>query len=60
MHFCKETGKLFTNVQGVTRGHNSPGAESLRRAPKSPDKVTSKNLRFEHWGAKLASCPESI
>ena len=48
-------------------GDNSPGAESLRRAPKSPNNVTStffntvnllpKNLRFEHGDAKVASCP---
>ena len=42
-------------------------AEWLRRAPKSPNNLTStffntvrllpKDLRFEHGGAKLASCP---
>jgi len=52
---------------GVTRGHNCPGAESLRGAPKSPKNVTGtffntahllpKDLRFKHGGAKLASCP---
>jgi len=46
--------------------HNS-GAESLRGAPKSPNKVTStffnavrllpKDLRFEDEGDKLASLP---
>jgi len=50
-----------------TRGHNFPGAESLRKATKSPNNVTStffsathllpKDLRFQHGGAKLASCP---
>jgi len=48
------------------KGHNSPGAESLRRAPKSPDSVTSTffNSTFASVrpqvrtrGAKLASCP---
>jgi len=56
--------------QGVTRGqgeNNSPGAEWLRGSPKRPNIVTStffktvhllpKNLRFEHGGARLASCP---
>jgi len=43
------------------------GAELLREAPKSPNTITStffntvnllpKELRFEHGGAKLASCP---
>ena len=53
-------------------GHNSPGAESLRCgnclrvAPKSPSNakrtffntvnLLAKDLRFEHGGAKLASC----
>jgi len=41
--------------------------ESLRGAPKSPRNVTCrffntvnllpKDIKFEHWGAKLASCP---
>jgi len=55
------------------REHNSPGSESLwgakslRGAPKSTNNVTNtffdtvhllpKDLRFEHEGAKLASCP---
>ena len=54
--------------RGVTRGgqggHNSPGAESLRGAPKSPNSVTNtllhllpKDLGFVHGGARLASCP---
>jgi len=43
------------------------GAKLLRGAPKSPNDVTNtsfntvhflpKELRFEHWGARLASCP---
>jgi len=43
------------------------GAESLQWAPKSPNNVAStffntvcllpEDLRFEHGGAKLASCP---
>ena len=55
---------------GVTRegheGHNFPGAESLREAPRSPSDVTRtffstvhllpKDLRFELGVAKLASC----
>jgi len=46
------------------------GAESLRGAPKSSNNVTStffntihllpKDSRFEHGGAKLASCPSDI
>jgi len=46
---------------------NSPGAESLRGTPKIPISTTSaffnplhmfpKDLRFEHRGAKVASCP---
>jgi len=59
-----------TNMQGRYeggRGHNYPGAESLRGAPKSPNNVIStffntvhllpKDLRFEHGSTKLASCP---
>ena len=48
-------------------GHNSPDAVSLRGVPKSSNNITStffnavhllpKDLRFEHRGAKLASCP---
>jgi len=44
-----ETGKLFANVQERNEGGQIPpapnhydGAAWLRRAPKSPDKVTSK------------------
>jgi len=57
--------------RGVTRGAqgglHSPGAEWLPGAPKSPNNVVitcfntvhllPKVLRFEHGGAKLASCP---
>ena len=62
---------LRGKCRGVTRGargHDSPGAESLPGAPKSPSNVAStffsrvylgpKDLRFGHGGAKLASCPE--
>jgi len=48
-------------------GHNSPGAESLRGAPKILNNAKStflhtvhlppKDLRFEHGGAKLAFFP---
>jgi len=58
-----------TTRRSATRGHKSPGAESLRAAPKSPNNDTNtffntvlllpKELRFEHGGAKLASCPRS-
>jgi len=60
---------LLHITRGVTRGdkrHNSPGAESLR-GPKSHNNVIStsfntlyllpKDLRFEHEGVKLVSCP---
>jgi len=61
----------FFRLRDVTSkgqgGHNSPGAESLREAPKSPENVMSsffntvnliaKELKFEHGGTKLASCP---
>jgi len=57
--------------RGVTRGeqggHNSPSAESLWRAPKSPNNIKSnffntvqllpKDLRFKHGVADLASWP---
>ena len=63
--------QVVANLQGRNEGgkggHNSSGAESLRGAPKNPDNVTSTffnrvhllpgDLRFEHGGAKLASCP---
>jgi len=68
---CK-SGVLGCN-QGGHRGNNSQGAKSRweRRmtagASKSPNNVTSiffnavhllpKDLRFEHWCAKVASCP---
>ena len=58
MQGCNEMG---------ARGRNSPGTESLWAPPKSPNNVTStffnavhllpKDLRFEHGGTKLASCP---
>ena len=57
-------------ARGVTRGqgeHISPGDESLRGVPKRPNNVTTtffnvvhflpKDLRFEHVGTELASCP---
>ena len=53
--------------RGVTRGTKFPGRWITTGAPKSPNNVAStffntvhllpKDLRFEHWGAKLASCP---
>ena len=53
--------------EGEQGGHNSPGAESKRGAPKSPNNVAGtffnivhmlpKDLRFEHGGAKRISCP---
>jgi len=49
---------------------NSPGAESLRGAPKSPNNVTStffnavrllpKDLRFEHGDSKFDSYPRRL
>jgi len=74
MHFCQKPASCLLTYRGVTREgqgeQNSPGAESLRGAPKSTDKVTGtffnrvqllpKDLRFDHGGAKLASCPGSI
>jgi len=63
MEVCAKQGRN----EGGQGGHNSPGAESLRGAPKSPKNVPStffntvyllpKDLWFEHGGAKLASCP---
>jgi len=52
-------------VRGGQGGSNSPGAESLRGHQKGPTIITffnavyllPKDLRFEHGGAKLASCP---
>jgi len=56
-------------VRGTTRGKEDtiPGRRITAGAPKSPNHVTStffnaehllaKDLRFEHEGAKLASCP---
>jgi len=57
---CREQGR-----NEGSRGRNCPGAESLRGAPKSPNNVMCNfsihllptDLRFEHGGAKLASCP---
>ena len=67
-HFRKIFRFFLHNTRGVTRGereHNS-SAESLRGAKKSQqcDKhffktvhLLPKDLRFEHGGAKLVSCP---
>jgi len=68
-----QDSELGSVPRGGTKGgggHNSLslwGVESLRGAPKRPDIVAStffntvdllpKDLRFEHGGAKLASCP---
>jgi len=62
--YIKICGPVEERSEG---GHNSPGAESLQGAPKSPNNVTStffntvhllqKDLMFEHGGAKLVSCP---
>ena len=51
--------------EGV-KGHNSPGAESLRGAKSSNNVISTSfstvhllptDLRFEHRGVKLVSCP---
>jgi len=66
--WCQEFfGLTFYHARVQQGGHNAPGAESLRGAPKSPNNVTSaffntvhllpKDLKFEHGSAKLASCP---
>jgi len=59
---CKEERN-----DGRARGAQFPGRRITVGAPKSPNNVTStffntvhlllKDLRFEHGGAKLASCP---
>ena len=56
-----ELGKWEGGTKRNEWGHNFPGAESLRGAPKSPENVTStffdlvhllqKDLRFDHGGA---------
>jgi len=61
---CSQSILLRVVTRGE-EGRNSPGAESLRAAQKSPTDVTStffntvhslpKHLRFEHGGAKLVS-----
>ena len=53
-------------TRGMQKGHNATGVKSLG-APKSPNNVIStffntahlflKDLKFEHGGAKLVSCP---
>ena len=59
---------LVTGLRVTTGAPNHCGcAEWLRGAPKSPNNVTStflntvhllpRDLSFEQWGAKLASCP---
>jgi len=60
-------GWLQERNEAEQSGHNRPGTESLWGTPKSPNNVTStfyntvyllpKGLRFQHGGAKLASCP---
>jgi len=58
----------FETTACSTKGRNEVGkGVTIRRVPKSPNNVTStffntahllsKNLMFEHKGAKLASCP---
>ena len=70
---CADEDNSSGVTKGGKGGHNFPGAESLWKrqitagASKGPDNVTStffntaylprKDLRFEHGGAKLASCP---
>jgi len=64
-HFTNSNPARLTSLLWP-RVHNSPGAESLRRASKSSNNVTitffnrvhllPKALMFEHGGAKLASC----
>ena len=53
-------------ASGVTRGAQFPGrrmngegAEKSQQCQKYFNRVhlLPKDLRFEHWGAKLASCP---
>ena len=60
---------LLVAVEGLQWGHKQGRNEKVNipRAPKSPNDVSStffnalyllpKDLRFEHGGAKLASCP---
>jgi len=59
--------RAFDCYAGAEQGDNCPGAKSLRARPKSPNSITStsfntehllpKDLRFDHGGAKLSSCP---
>jgi len=66
IHVCD----LFMNLWGAQFHRHqitAEGAKCLLGAPKSPNNVAStfyntvtfppKNLRFEHGGTKLASCP---
>jgi len=66
----QELYKALLCVQGRNQwgqgGHNSPGAKRLRGAGKSQQyhntffntvNLLPKELRLEHGGAKLASCP---
>jgi len=66
---CHRNSRLETTAcspKERNEGHNFPGSESLRGAPKSSNNVTStffntvhllpKDVRFEHGDAKLASC----
>jgi len=67
--FFSENGKLFANAQGRNEGGQGGTilwAPNHCGAPKSPDNVTSTFFngvhllpkdRFEHGGAKFASCP---
>ena len=69
-HTLSAQCRLIVTDQGRNergKGVQFPSAKSLRRAPKSTNNVTStpcnavyflpKDHRFEHRGAKLASCP---
>jgi len=60
-----------TETRGVTRGAQFPGRRMTAGAPKNTNNVTStiifntvhllpKNLRFKHWGVKLAVCPRAL
>jgi len=52
---------IYARAQrGGQRGHNSPGAEKSQQCRKyffNTVHLLPKDLRFEHGGAKLASCP---